>query len=101
MANKIVESVWRWSDQGRLPVLCDASSCSFGITSEVLHYLTLENLEKHKRLTLLDSVAWAYDYLLPRLKVVKRVHSLELGDVRGRKDSWSTASMILSNSPLA
>ncbi len=62
MANKIVESVWRWSDQGRLPVVCDASSCSFGITSEVLHYLTLENREKHKRLTLLDSVAWAYDY---------------------------------------
>lgn len=75
MANKIVESVWRWSDQGRLPVVCDASSCSFGITSEVLHYLTLENLEKHKRLTLLDSVAWAYDYLLPRLKVIKRVRS--------------------------
>jgi D-lactate dehydrogenase len=75
MANKIVESVWRWSDQGRLPVVCDASSCSFGITSEVLHYLTLENLEKHKRLTLLDSIAWAYDYLLPRLKVIKRVRS--------------------------
>jgi D-lactate dehydrogenase len=75
MANKIVDSMWRWSDHGRLPVVCDASSCTFGITSEILHYLTPENLERHKRLTLLDSVAWAYDYLLPRLKVTKRLHS--------------------------
>ncbi|MEJ0001048.1 MAG: FAD-binding and (Fe-S)-binding domain-containing protein [Verrucomicrobiota bacterium] len=75
MANKMVESAWRWSDEGRLPVVCDASSCSFGITNEILHYLTPENLEKHGRLALLDSVAWAYDYLLPRLSVKRKVKS--------------------------
>jgi D-lactate dehydrogenase len=75
MANKVVANMWRWSDEGRLPVVCDASSCSFGITTEILHYLTPENLAWHSRMKLLDSVAWAYDYLLPRLKVVRRVGS--------------------------
>ena len=35
MANKVVESLWRWSDGGQLPVVCDASSCTLGITSEI------------------------------------------------------------------
>jgi D-lactate dehydrogenase len=75
MANKVVESMWRWSDEGRLPVICDASSCSFGITAEILQYLTSENEARHSRLKILDSVAWAHDYLLPHLKVVRRVGS--------------------------
>jgi D-lactate dehydrogenase len=76
MANKVVASIWRWSDEGRLPVICDASSCTFGITAEVVHYLTQENRARHGRLKILDSVAWAYDYLLPRLKVIRRVGSV-------------------------
>ena len=28
MANRIAERLWRWSDGGRLPIVCDASSCS-------------------------------------------------------------------------
>ena len=76
MANKVVESLWRWSDGGQLPVVCDASSCTLGITSEILDYLTMENRERHKRLTLLDSIAWANDYLLPRLKITRRVGSV-------------------------
>jgi len=76
MANKVVDSLWRWSDGGRLPVVCDASSCSFGIIHEVLDYLTPANRERHGAMTLLDSIAWAHDYLLPRLKVTRRVGSV-------------------------
>src|SRR5208282_897046 len=42
MANRTAESLWRWSDGGKLPIICDASSCSFGITSEIVAYLTPE-----------------------------------------------------------
>ena len=28
MANRTTESLWRWSDGGRLPIVCDASSSS-------------------------------------------------------------------------
>jgi D-lactate dehydrogenase len=75
MANKIVEKMWEWSNGAKLPIVCDASSCTFGITSEIVSYLTLQNLERHRRLKMIDSVGWAHDYLLPRLKVLKCVGS--------------------------
>jgi D-lactate dehydrogenase len=81
MANKAVEKMWEWSSEGKLPVVCDASSCTFGITNEILSYLTLQNAERHKQLKLIDSVAWAYEYLLPRLKVKRQVESAVLHPV--------------------
>ncbi|EAQ80127.1 FAD-binding and (Fe-S)-binding domain-containing protein [Blastopirellula marina] len=76
MANKIVESLWRWSDAGRLPIVCDASSCTLGIASEILEYLTPENRERHAQLSLLDSIDWAHDFLLPRLQIARPVGSV-------------------------
>ena len=72
MANRTVESLWRWSDDGKLPIVCDASSCSFGIASEIGPYLGPENRERHAALTILDSVAWAHDRLLPRLSIRRK-----------------------------
>jgi D-lactate dehydrogenase len=81
MANKVVEKMWEWSDQGRLPIVCDASSCTFGITSEISAYLTLENAEQHQQLKIIDSVAWAYDFLLPNLQVARHVSSVAIHPV--------------------
>jgi D-lactate dehydrogenase len=81
MANKIVERMWEWSDGGKIPIVCDASSCTFGITSEILSYLTLANAERHKQLRLVDSVGWAFDQLLPKLKVQRQVESAVLHPV--------------------
>jgi D-lactate dehydrogenase len=78
MANRIAESLWRWSDSGGLPIVCDASSCSLGITTEIVEYLTPENREHHARLTILDSVAWAHDRLLPKLEIRRKVASAVL-----------------------
>jgi D-lactate dehydrogenase len=78
MANRTAESLWRWSDRGRLPIVCDASSCSLGITSEIVEYLTPENREHHAQLTILDSVAWAHDRLLPKLAIRRKVASAVL-----------------------
>ena len=72
MANRTVESLWRWSDDGKLPIVCDASSCSFGITSEIGPYLSPENRERHAALTILDSIAWAHDRLLPGLSIRRK-----------------------------
>ena len=87
MANRTVESLWRWSDDGKLPIVCDASSCSFGITSEIGPYLSPENRERHAALTILDSIAWAHDRLLPRL-----VHTAQ-----GRRGGCSP--QLLGDSP--
>jgi D-lactate dehydrogenase len=73
MANRTVESLWRWTDGGKLPVVCDASSCSFGMTREIEPYLTPENREHHAALTIVDSIAWAHERLLPALTVRRKL----------------------------
>ncbi|MEU8617725.1 FAD-binding and (Fe-S)-binding domain-containing protein [Streptomyces sp. NPDC048623] len=75
MANRIVEAAWGWTAGGRLPLVVDASSCTLGIAREVVPYLTDENRELHAELTVLDSLVWAADELLPRLDVRHRVGS--------------------------
>jgi D-lactate dehydrogenase len=78
MANRMVESMWRWSKQGSLPIVCDASSCTLGLKQEVLDYLTPENHDKHRHLTIYDSITWADEKLLPKLKVKQKARSATL-----------------------
>jgi D-lactate dehydrogenase len=78
MANRTVESMWRWSKQGSLPIVCDASSCTLGLKLEVLDYLTPENRDRHRRLTIFDSITWADQKLLPNLKMKDKVRSATL-----------------------
>ncbi|MFD0149837.1 FAD-binding and (Fe-S)-binding domain-containing protein [Streptomyces sp. NPDC055721] len=75
MANRIVEAAWGWTAGGKLPLVVDASSCTLGIADEVVPYLTDDNRELHAELTVLDSLVWAADELLPRLEVRRRVTS--------------------------
>ncbi|MFE1552169.1 FAD-binding and (Fe-S)-binding domain-containing protein [Streptomyces sp. NPDC058718] len=75
MANRIVEAAWGWTAGGKLPLVVDASSCALGIADEVVPYLTDDNRELHAELTVLDSLVWAADELLPRLEVRRRVTS--------------------------
>jgi D-lactate dehydrogenase len=74
-ANEVVGSLWRWTDEGRLPVVVDASSCTLGLRDEVTTQLSEENVERHAKLVLLDSVEWAHDQLLPRLRLERRLGS--------------------------
>ncbi|MFG3039573.1 FAD-binding and (Fe-S)-binding domain-containing protein [Streptomyces sp. NPDC048330] len=75
MANKVVEAAWGWTAGGALPLVVDASSCTLGIAEEVVPYLTEDNRRLHSELTVVDSLVWAADELLPRLSVRRRVGS--------------------------
>ncbi|MFF2652932.1 FAD-binding and (Fe-S)-binding domain-containing protein [Streptomyces sp. NPDC058045] len=75
MANRIVEAAWGWTAGGRLPLVVDASSCTLGIAHEVVPFLTEDNLALHAELTVVDSLVWAAEELLPRLSVEQRVGS--------------------------
>jgi D-lactate dehydrogenase len=75
MANHTIGSLWRWSGQGELPVVCDASSCTLGLVEEVVPLLSEVNAERHAKLRILDSIAWAHDELLPRLEVKRKLGS--------------------------
>jgi D-lactate dehydrogenase len=75
MANRTAESLWRWSSEGELPVVIDASSCALGLAGEAADSLTDENRERHGKLEILDSVAWA-KRLLPNLEIPRKLGSV-------------------------
>jgi D-lactate dehydrogenase len=74
-ANEMVERLWDWSGEGELPVLIDAASCTHALAEPGEGVLSEENAERHAKLRLLDSVAWAHDQLLPRLQIGEKVGS--------------------------
>jgi D-lactate dehydrogenase len=77
-ANEMVERLWCWSGEGQLPVVIDAASCTHAVAEPGEGVLDEENAERLGSLTILDSVAWAHDRLLPRLSVTRRVASATL-----------------------
>ncbi|MFF2731360.1 FAD-binding and (Fe-S)-binding domain-containing protein [Streptomyces sp. NPDC058008] len=78
MANRIVEAAWGWTGGGALPLVVDASSCTLGLAHEVVPYLTEDNRALHEELTVVDSLVWAADELLPHLTVFRRTGSAVL-----------------------
>jgi D-lactate dehydrogenase len=74
MAAKTSESLWRWTDGGRLPVIVDASSCTGALRDEVPPALPENEAERHRGLEILDSVEWV-ERLLADLDV-PRIRSL-------------------------
>ena len=74
-ANEMVERLWRWSGDGRLPIVIDASSCTHGVADPGEGELSEINAARHAKLELLDSVAWAQDLLLAGLEVRRKVAS--------------------------
>jgi D-lactate dehydrogenase len=73
MAAKTAASLWRWSDGGKLPVVIDASSCALGLRQEIAPCLSDSERERFAQIELLDSIEWAHDSLLPRLKVERKL----------------------------
>ena len=74
-ANEMVERLWGWSDEGALPVVIDAASCTHAIAEPGDGVLSEENAARLGALQILDSVAWAHDRLLPQLQIVRKVGS--------------------------
>jgi D-lactate dehydrogenase len=74
-ANEMVERLWRWSEEGELPVVVDAASCTHAIAEPGDGVLVEKNAERLAALQILDSVAWAHDRLLPQLHVARKVGS--------------------------
>jgi D-lactate dehydrogenase len=76
MARKVAASLWRWSGEGSLPVVIDASSCAQGLLQDVAPMLDEQERERHARVRVHDTIEWAHDHLLPRLEVRRRLGSV-------------------------
>ncbi|MGC9292056.1 MAG: FAD-binding and (Fe-S)-binding domain-containing protein [Acidobacteriaceae bacterium] len=75
-----IENFYRWSDGGRLPIVVDTSPCTYGLKTARAH-LKPENRAKFDKLTILDSVEFAHDRILPHLPLHRKVHSVALHPV--------------------
>jgi D-lactate dehydrogenase len=79
MANRVVEAMYSWSDGGRLPILCDVSSCARTLLLEMEtqmwgtrpRLLSDANQTKYEKLTIRGIAAWLHDDVLPRLDVTR------------------------------
>jgi len=73
-ANEMVEKLWRWSEEGTLPVVIDAASCTGAIADPAEGVLSEENSGRLSQMEIVDSVVWALR-LLPNLEVPQKVGS--------------------------
>jgi D-lactate dehydrogenase len=77
MANRVVAALHAWSDGGRLPIMCDITSCARTLLLEMEtemwgsrpRLLSDANQAKYKQLTIVDIAEWLHDDALPRLDV--------------------------------
>ncbi|HEX3905814.1 MAG TPA: (Fe-S)-binding protein, partial [Polyangia bacterium] len=74
-ANEMVERLWTWSGEGALPIVVDAASCTGQVVEPGEGTLSETNAEHLAAMTILDSIAWAHDRLLPELTVVRKLHA--------------------------
>jgi D-lactate dehydrogenase len=67
MRAHVADSLAGWTEQGALPVVVDATSCSHALAEDVAEQAGVE---------VIDSIAWARDHLLDRLQVTRRLGSI-------------------------
>lgn len=75
-----IESFFRWSNGGELPIVVDTSPCTLSLRTAGPH-LSPKNQAKFHKLTILDSIEFAHDRLLPKLAILRKVHSVALHPV--------------------
>ncbi|TDH21484.1 FAD-binding oxidoreductase [Segetibacter sp. 3557_3] len=63
-ANQVVERMWTSSEEGSIPVVIDVSSCAYTLHN-LRGALDPENQQRFDRLTILDSVEFLYDMVIP------------------------------------
>jgi D-lactate dehydrogenase len=69
MARSIAAAILRWTREGELPLVLDATSCTHGLLSEVGARLEEDTRERLQRVEIVDSIAWVHDRLMANLRV--------------------------------
>jgi D-lactate dehydrogenase len=77
MLHRTIERFWRWSDEGRKPIVIDTTSCAYTLRT-CAYNLSAEDQHIYQKLTILDSLEFMHDVLLPRLKLSPLKESVAL-----------------------
>ncbi|WP_315822338.1 (Fe-S)-binding protein [Paraflavitalea speifideaquila] len=79
-ANDTIERLWKWTQEGKWPVVLDISSCTYTL-QHCRPQLTPVNRQKFDALTILDSIDFIADYVLPVAQVRTMKQSIALHPV--------------------
>jgi D-lactate dehydrogenase len=79
-SNETVRKLWKWTAGGKFPVVLDVSSCTHTL-QHCRTVLTDENKEYFDQLTIIDSIDYLFDQVLPRLKDVRKKDRIVLHPV--------------------
>lgn len=77
-ANRTVEAFFEMSQNGRIPIVCDTTSCTHTLLSLARQkgLLTDDNAKKYEALQIVDITRWLHDSVMPNLKVASPKHSV-------------------------
>lgn len=73
--NQTIEKLWKWSNEGCLPIVMDTTSC----TSSILHsrpYLTELNQARFDKIKIVDIIEFLADSVLPNLLITQQKNSI-------------------------
>ncbi len=79
-ANKTIDLLWRLSNEGKFPVVLDASSCTYTL-QRCYPVLDVLNRERFNRMRIIDSIDFIYDYVIPRSTKTKNKTGIVLHPV--------------------
>jgi len=79
-ANDIVDRLWKTSREGSLPVVIDVSSCAYTLHN-IRPILNEENKYKFDQLSILDSVDFLHDLVMPTAIVKQKKNNIVLHPV--------------------
>jgi D-lactate dehydrogenase len=74
MINRTADSLWKASEAGALPIVCDNSSCSEGLVLALEQALSIH--PEFHAMRLMDAVDFTAIHILPRLTVTDRLNSI-------------------------
>jgi D-lactate dehydrogenase len=79
-ANRAIERMWGWSQEGTLPVFVDTSPCTYGLLN-ARPALSPANQARYDGLRILDIIEFMHDRVLPRLTVKRKAGRVALHPV--------------------
>jgi D-lactate dehydrogenase len=92
MIARLAESLWTMTDEGRIPIVSDNSSCSEGLT-QVAEIIGQRSSEPPMRV--IDAVDYAASEILPRLKIDRMLGRVAVHPTCSSTRAGSNANLLL------
>lgn len=90
---RMARALLAWSEEGRLPVVIDASSCAQALIQELPSHLPADLAERFAAVQVMDPTRWAAE-LLPALEVPRRLDQVTVHTGCSARQLGQTADML-------